>query len=172
MSGWPESTKPVWSRQLPKGTATITAQAGDASGEAEITTIENPNRAALVALYDATDGPNWVDSENWLTDVPLGDWYGVETDASGRVVELDLGGRYDGIRDLPGNGLLGSIPPELGNLANLEVLDLSRNDLTGVIPPELGRLANLRALVLSVNRLEGTIPAELGNLVKLSGLYI
>ncbi|WP_420448359.1 Ig-like domain-containing protein [Candidatus Palauibacter sp.] len=53
-----------------EGTATITATTGDARGTAEIT-VENPDRAALVALYNATNGPNWVNNENWLTDAPL-----------------------------------------------------------------------------------------------------
>ena len=61
-----------------EGTATITATAGDALGTSEIT-VENPDRAALVALYEATDGPNWVSNEGWLTDAPLGEWYGVDT---------------------------------------------------------------------------------------------
>ena len=33
--------------------------------------------AVLVALYNATDGPNWTDNENWLTDAPLSEWAGV-----------------------------------------------------------------------------------------------
>ena len=49
----------------------------------------------LIALYETTDGPNWLNSDNWLTDAPLGDWYGVDTDASGRVVRLDLVGMWD-----------------------------------------------------------------------------
>ena len=94
-----------------EGTATITAAAGSARGTAEIT-VEHPDRAALVALYNATDGPNWVNSDNWLTDAPLGDWYGVETDVSGRVVRLDLGGTWDSEtrRDIV-HGLTGPIPP-------------------------------------------------------------
>ena len=46
------------------------------------------DRAALVALYEATDGPNWVDNGNWLTDAPLGEWYGVDTGCfrAGRAV--------------------------------------------------------------------------------------
>ena len=60
------------------GTATITASAGGASGTAKIT-VNNPDRAALVALYEATDGPNWANSQKWLTDAPLREWYGVET---------------------------------------------------------------------------------------------
>ena len=45
------------------GVATITASAGSAQGTAEITVGLNPDRATLVALYEATDGPNWVNSE-------------------------------------------------------------------------------------------------------------
>ena len=70
---------------------------------------------ALVALYDATDGDNWADNDNWLTNAPLGDWYGIETDAIGRVTEIQLGS----------NGLDGRIPPELGNLSDLQVLSMA-----------------------------------------------
>ena len=153
-----------------EGTARITATAGDASGVVEVT-VENPDRAALVALYEATDGPNWVNNENWLTDAPLGEWYGVETDASGRVQLLDLGAQWDGERFI-GNGLSGSIPPELGNLSNLEKLSLGRNRLTGTIPPELGRLGNLRELYLGPNGLYGNIPSELGSLGELQFLSL
>ena len=38
------------------------------------------------------------------------------------------------------NNLSGSIPPELGSLSNLHVLDLDENRLTGSIPPALGDL--------------------------------
>ena len=36
----------------------------------EITVI-HPDRAALVTLYHATDGPNWRNNEGWVTDAPL-----------------------------------------------------------------------------------------------------
>ena len=155
-----------------EGTARIRATAGDASGVAEVT-VENPDRAALVALYEATDGPNWIDNTNWLTDAALGEWYGVETDGSGRVVALELQGRWDqeaGAEIL--HGLTGEIPPELGNLGNLQTLQLYANGLTGPIPPELGNLGNLRFLDLRENSLTGPIPPELGNLGNLEGLRI
>ena len=48
------------------------------------------DREILAALYHATDGPNWVNQENWLSDRTLGEWHGVTTDAEGRVTHLDF----------------------------------------------------------------------------------
>ena len=84
-----------------------------------------PVRNALAALYEATSGSAWRNRDNWLTDAPLGRWYGVEVDHSGRVIGLDLSR----------NGLNGSIPAELANLTALEYLRLSDNRLSGAIPP-------------------------------------
>ena len=155
------------------GAATVMAQAGEASGDALVTVAINPDRAALVALYNATDGPNWADNTNWLTDAPLGEWYGVDTDAAGRVVRIDLAGQWDRERgkSIP-HGLWGTIPPELGSLANLEELHLRLNELSGAIPPELGNLANLEELHLSWNELSGAIPPELGDLSNLQQLHL
>ena len=155
------------------GTATITATAGSASGSAVVTVEQNLDWAALVALYNATDGPNWVDNTNWLSDEPLGEWYGVDTDASGRVVELTLAGRYDSeLRKRVRHGLEGPIPTEIVNLTRLRTLDLRHNELTGPIPKELANLANLISLTLSDNALTGPIPPELGNLANLNTLRI
>ena len=118
------------------------------------------DRDALVALYNATDGPNWADNTNWLSDAPLDEWRHVSTDSTGRVNVLDL--NY--------NQLSGEIPAELGNLPNLEFLNLSVNQLTGEIPAELGNLPNLKWLDFQNNELSGKIPAELGNLSNLEGL--
>ena len=48
------------------------------------------DRAALEALYEATDGSNWITSTNWKTGEPLSAWHGVTTDAAGRVTRLPL----------------------------------------------------------------------------------
>ena len=47
------------------------------------------DRLALVELYKATDGDNWIDNTNWLSDEPLAQWYGVDTE-NGRVWSLGL----------------------------------------------------------------------------------
>ena len=87
------------------------------------------DREALVALYDATSGRFWATgrNENWLTDAPLGEWHGVSTDREGRVIALNL----------PGAGLIGEIPAELGDLEFLWGLDLEQNQLSGDVPQEL-----------------------------------
>ncbi len=118
---------------------------------------ESPDRAALVALYDSSDGPNWSNSANWLSDRPLGEWYGVITDENGRVTGLNLAA----------NQLTGTIPPQLGSLSELGALGLYRNQLSGPIPSELGSLANLIWLGLYENQLSGSIPSALGNLSEL-----
>ena len=120
------------------------------------------DRAALVALYNATDGANWTDNTNWLSNAALSQWHGVTTDVNGRVTRLILSE----------NELDGAIPAELGNLANLEYLFLGDNTLDGEIPPELGNLANLIILSLGGNELDGGIPAELGNLANLDHLFL
>ena len=66
--------------------------------------LPSPDRAALVALYNATGGANWTNNSNWLTTTPIGQWYGVTTDSNGRVTSLSL----------LENRLTGEIPVELG----------------------------------------------------------
>lgn len=114
---------------------------------------------ALVALYHSTDGEDWRDSSGWLVAETPCTWSGVIC-RQGHVFELQL---Y-------GNGLAGALPPEIGNLPRLQVLNLSFNQLTGPIPAELGSLANLYGLHLSQNQLSGSIPAELGDLHNLHWL--
>ncbi len=246
------------------GVATATYR-GTIAGSAAVTV--NPlagadrDRAILETLYDATGGPSWIDNANWLTEAPLEDWYGVGTDAQGRVVEISLVannltgyippelGRLEELRELrldatsvyvtwcyrpftppeadarnsgvgagfesagraegpyslswamhaaegrthgvefgaggvrasravaagarrDGRRLAGRIPPELGDLTNLETLSLDLNALSGPIPPELGGLANLRTLSLARNRLTGSLPPELGDLTRLERLNL
>ncbi len=124
---------------------------------------------ALKALYDVTDGGNWTYNTGWdttltgsqITAQVIDGFEGV-TVGQGRVVGVNLSS----------NSLAGSIPPELGNLASLEVLALYSNALTGPIPSELGNLANLEWLSLYINALTGPIPSELGNLANLERLLL
>ena len=139
------------------------------------------DRGALVALFDATGGPDWTDNSNRVSDAPLMEWNGVGVDNNGRVIYLYLGelqltgelspelGDLRSLRNLRvGTNLIsGEIPPELGDLSNLTQLRLFRNLLSGEIQPKLGNLSSLEYLSLHGNRLSGPIPSELGGLSSL-----
>ena len=132
--------------------------AGDAFGQGTVAT----DRAALEAFHDATGGDDWDCRTNWTTSAPLAEWYGVGTDANGRVVALSL----------TRNGLTGQIPSDLGDLDRLEELWLTANDLSGEIPSSLGDLENLEVLSLAANRLSGSIPLSLTDMPGLEQLNL
>ena len=81
----------------------------------------------MVALYNSTNGADWWRKDNWLSDSPVGEWYGVTTDVSGRVT----------VPEILDNRLSGEIPAELGGLPNLESLSLRGNELSGCVPASL-----------------------------------
>ena len=114
---------------------------------------QTPDRAALEALYHATAGPQWRNADGWLSDQPLSEWHGIAI-AEDRVVEINL----------PGNGLVGELPPELGSLNLLYELDLRWNALSGEIPEAMASMTNLSRLYLTSNELAGPVPAWLGYL--------
>lgn len=106
---------------------------------------------------------------NWSTDIGIHRWNGVSVD------RLDDNSEYRVTRLIIFNyeeELTGTIPPELGNLANLQWLRISYAELSGVIPSELGNLANLQRLHIEGTQLSGTIPPDLGNLVNLEDLRL
>ena len=118
----------------------------------------NEERAALAALYNATDGANWRNNDYWLTDTPLSFWHGVKTDADGRVTSLIL----------TVNRLSGTLP-DLSALTNLTILQLYDNNLTGSIP-DLSALTNLATLDLNNNQLTGSIP-DLNTLTNMAAMH-
>ena len=123
--------------------------------------VPDTERAALVALYDATDGDNWRENINWKSEEPVRDWYGVTVE-NGAVTELLL----------VFNNLRGSIPSEIGDLTSLEILELYGNQLSSSIPSEIGNLTSLEVLWLTDNQLRGAIPSEIGDLTSLETLYV
>ena len=133
---------------------------GPDRGSAPKTSEED--RRGLVTLFNSTNGPEWTSRLNWLSDAPLGEWYGVVTDTDGKVTELALGT----------NNLTGNIPSNLSQLSSLKQLQLDHNELTGEIPAALGSLSNLQWLVLDYTGLTGPIPVELGNLTNLTKLAL
>lgn len=112
-------------------------------------------RAALVALYESTDGPHWTKNAGWLW--PAGtecDWYGVVcgTGRSGPVVVA---------LNLYQNNLNGTVPDAIGVLTQLLYLELSSNKLRGRLPESLGKLTQLDSLDLRGNSFQGLLPEPL-----------
>ena len=80
-------------------------------------------------------------------------YWGCEYEQDTTPTEVTLWGEVYSVEDtdtliLEGNQLIGSIPPEIGNLTNLTVLSLWGNQLIGSIPSEIGNLTNLTFLRL------------------------
>ena len=132
----------------------------DEVGDNRVAMCNITDKDVLTAFYKATGGANWKNNTNWLINMHLGSWQGIETDVDGRVVGLRLSE----------NNLSGSLPPILGRLVKLRNLELSYNEITGSVPSELGQLSNLERLVLARNTLAGEIPPELGRLGNLKSL--
>lgn len=177
-------------------------------------------REALIAIYNALDGDNWTNNENWCSDKPVCEWYGVFTNEVGNVRSLTLSGVKSGnipseicyLEDLEGlyleshhlseesflvdmlrklkqlnkvesliikghswygtGGFTGTIPDELWELTNLEVLRLEHNNFTGGLSSKIGNLKNLSYLSLLDSQLQGELPSELGNLTQLTGINL
>lgn len=114
---------------------------------------------ALKALYMATDGDNWTRNDNWLSDKPITEWYGiVGADHQIRGKEPTLS--VTSIK-LINNNLVGEIPKEIGFLDDLMILELSDNHLHGTVPEELSSISNLIVLDLSKNEYSGALPSFL-----------
>ena len=104
-------------------------------------------REALIALYNATDGDNWTDNTNWLSDKPLEEWARVNRGESGMLTVY-----------LSENGLKGTLPPALFQVQTIEAMDFSKNELTGNLPAEVGECTGLQYLSVGGNRLSGSLP--------------
>ena len=101
-------------------------------------------------------------SLNWAEGTPIAQWDGIRLGgASRRVTRLAL----------PGKGLGGTVPSQLGELSMLADLNLRTNQLSGPIPAELGDLSSLVRLNLHTNQLSGPIP-DLGGLTGLEEMYL
>eukprot|EP00986_Skeletonema_menzelii_P016206 scaffold13940_cov69-Skeletonema_menzelii.AAC.1 len=153
----------------------------------------------MAVFYYATDGENWQNNTNWLTESDECTWYGAECnddDGSLAFLFLDMNqlngtipseiGLMENLRELfalealflQGNQLSGTIPSEIGSMKNLEYLSLNNNTLTGTIPSEIGSMKNLSELFalaflyLDFNDLVGSIPTEIGLMENLSEFYL
>ena len=116
---------------------------------------------ALVAFYNSTGGAAWTKNAGWLDRATPCTWFGI-TCINGHVTTIEL----------IANNLNGTLPAQLANLGQLEVLKLNNNKLHGEFPAALSALIHLRVLYLGANQLTGSIPAEIGSLSALTELRL
>ena len=164
-------------------------------GEVTYEIQTHPDFAALMELYNNTNGSSWVDKTGWeqgaqqISCNPCNyngeEWYGVNCE-NGRVKELVLvannlnGTLSNSLANLDSlttlklsiNNLTGELPDNLGNLSNLEELKIGRNNLTGNIPSSLYQISNLTELWLYDNMLEGNLSSSISNWTSLRSLAL
>jgi hypothetical protein len=127
----------------------------------QVAGISKKKCQALIALYDSTDGDNWVNNTGWkVTNRPC-KWYGVSC-KGGFVEKIELAS----------NNLKGSISPKFFKLKDLENLVLFNNDLNGLNFNNLRKLKNLRMLLVNNCNLTGKLPNSLMRLKKLRVLSL
>jgi len=142
---------------------------------------------ALVAIYNANGG-----NLTWDLTQPMSTWETITLNNEGCVTRIenyfydyyylptenyDMNILPPEIGDLTNLEFLAiegysinNIPPEIGNLNNLKILKLEDNIIT-TLPPEIGNLPNLTRLDLEYNNIT-ILPAEIGNLQSLGSLEL
>ncbi|KAF8010635.1 hypothetical protein BT93_J1320 [Corymbia citriodora subsp. variegata] len=122
------------------------------------------DRAALLAFKNKVFEDIQENMSSWNESITHYNWLGVSCSHrhAGRVTVLNLTNQK----------LVGTIPPDIGNLTFLRSIDLTANQLRGHIPEEFGRLFRLKSLILDRNELGREIPRNLSSCVGMRYLYM
>jgi len=91
-----------------------------------------PLREALIKLYNSTDGDNWIHNDNWCSDKPVMEWYGVGYDSMQEVYYISL----------DNNNLKGSINQTFPDGVGIS-LSCAENQLTSLDVSGCGSLTGL-----------------------------
>lgn len=146
-------------------------------------------REALIAIYKALDGDNWINNENWCSDKPLDEWADVDTEY-GYITHIDL---THLVQFSEINSLYLEVPQEIYNLCYIRhfhsqscALDITRRisnwknlyNLTVLVKPhstiaeELFLCKQLRHLHLE-NKDNAKLPAGIStNMLNIETLYL
>ncbi|MCF0167320.1 MAG: Ig-like domain-containing protein [Bacteroidales bacterium] len=151
-----------------EATITVTTEDGCKTASCQVTVSKNV-KSALRSIYDSLGGADWIHSSEsnkkpWFSTDDISEWEYLEVE-SGKVVDLQLFNV----------GAYGTIPPEIGELTDLETLiidnyqgyledPLSKN-ISGSLPDELGDLVNLKQLWIRGTNIENTFGPKLTSLI-------
>jgi Leucine-rich repeat (LRR) protein/PKD repeat protein len=125
---------------------------------------------ALVAIYEATDGPNWTTT--WDLNRPVDSWFGIQVNELGCVTHIDLDGnpdfRFNSNNGGGGNNLKNELPKTFGQFSSLTYLNLQQNSLLeGFLPEDILLLPKIEFISFLGNSLSGVVPNNLGDLKSL-----
>ncbi|MCL7752121.1 leucine-rich repeat domain-containing protein, partial [Polaribacter sp. Z022] len=128
--------------------------------------LDDSERAALQAIYVATNGDSWSYRTYSSTELTSG---ASPTDTKGFETS-----EFNGVRKitklyLSGMGLNGAIPQEIDDFTELLELNLSSNSINN-LPTEIGNISKLTLLNLDINNSITTLPTSIGNLSELNSL--
>lgn len=137
----------------------------------------------LKEFFDSTNGINWKNNGGWMaSNDPCDNWTGIECNADGKVVSIDL--ESNGLQGTPASSIfklneLRSLSLKDNQVAfsfegidqasNLAVLKLSGTNLDSVTG--ISKATTLTELHLTDNSLKGPLPNEILQLTNLRRLY-
>jgi hypothetical protein len=130
-------------------------------------------RYPLVTLwYQQTDEDgvfvrNWVETLGWLNSDNECEWIGINCTSynlSGNVGVQKVVTRIDFFNNetQTGNAFFGTIPPDIGLLTLLTLLDFRSNQVIGSLPESIGRCSLLQSFDVSNCSMTGTLPSSIG----------
>jgi len=119
--------------------------------------------------YDCCKNTKITCENNYITKIAL-----TQFDIKNKTLPSSVGATMPMLKILLLNdcNLEGSIPSDIGLLANIEEMELANNKLTGPIPDSIGSLKKLTRLILNSNKLSGPIPSTIGDLESISLLWL
>ena len=134
---------------------TVTAEDGTSRTYLVTVEVALSQKEILLIISEANPGNtlDWKETDN------LAGWEEVTLDGNGDITRLSMN-----------NKGLTIVPPEIGQLSSLEILNLIFNDLSS-LPPEIGQLNSLKELFLNYNDLS-SLPPEIGQLSSLEILRV
>ena len=147
---------------------------------------EQQVRQALIEFYHAMDGPNWFNKDNWLSDLPVSEWYGIETEKGWvRTMRLNLNNlsgtlpacilRMGPISNIElGGNQIDGIPEWLTSIYSLHEISFGNMGLT-ILPEKIFELPLLKKALLRYNNFTGPIPESVTKLMdnpEIDGTFI
>lgn len=177
------------------GVVSDVGSGGEDDGASEVPDHKR-DEMALRVLFQSLGGNAWARRDNWNSDKPLDQWYGVSTKEFTEEGSDDGGAEEDNPEgegehakaaaalgrkttrrrvvkvDLNDNGVSGTIPSAISDLSFLTEFIMDSNNVRGKIPGSIGDLNKLRTVNLAFNHLTGFVPEEICGLKGLRKLLL